>query len=410
MSLIGSQISAITGSTNTPAFVMNGSLSFDQSLQTIQVLTETPLTTPTIDPYSLQILMPVSALNNALRGTTIAIDPSGGMYQWRNWDGTNEKWIYDSVVIDASDIAHYISPTNVSNNNNIITSLGRFALLYVDFQRYVRDYFSFTGGYESLFVIPDEYTIDPGNKMGNSDTNPNKPTVAASNTLIEPSMSNYGLSCLLNGVNPINNTGTGAAVDGLTGSLTLSNITQNLRAVVSDDTFANRNVGKLGLSSTYGNLYPLSYYAITSTDASYQNALGPSYEFNWGVEDGFVPGDVLYLPPGTGSGINFKMSLGITDVDFQGGDIPGPTLVKPTTEQSSSTTNNYNGSVKYTASSTLINVTYNVGLVIRLVEDASFASVNIATIIASPVTVAANYNANDSTGANPSLNGLVWSA
>jgi hypothetical protein len=120
-----------------------------------------------------------------------------------------------------------------------VLSVGKYSTLYSDFQAYVTDYFSIDGGFSSLFVAASEFAIDESNVFDGE-----------------------SFVALLNGVaqDP-----SGRYISELAGSITIANIAKILKYSVDSNVFGNRG-----------------------TDIK-----------NWGVEDGFVPGDLIWVPEGT---------------------------------------------------------------------------------------------------------------
>jgi hypothetical protein len=120
-----------------------------------------------------------------------------------------------------------------------VLSVGKYATLYSDFQAYVAAYFGFDGGFSSLFVAASEFAIDDDNHFDGA-----------------------SFIALLTGVAP---DASGSYVSDLSGSITITNIAQLLKYSVDGNIFGNRN----------------------------------PEDKNWGVSDGFVAGDLIWIPAGT---------------------------------------------------------------------------------------------------------------
>ena len=120
-----------------------------------------------------------------------------------------------------------------------VLSVGKYATLYSDFQAYVAAYFGFDGGFSSLFVAASEFAIDGDNHFDGA-----------------------SFIALLTGSAP---DASGSYVSDLSGSITITNIAQLLKYSVDGNIFGNRN----------------------------------PEDKNWGVSDGFVAGDLIWIPAGT---------------------------------------------------------------------------------------------------------------
>jgi len=167
----------------------------------------------------------------------------------------------DSITISASDLKSWIS---VNGNNSQVVSVGAYTNMYGSFQTYVATYFGYAGGFASLFSGSTAFTL-PANDYTNMYNllNPTPRTVDAS----------------------------GAFLYDLSGSITFSNISQLLRYAVDTNVFGNRD--------------PVTGGQIGSTDPS-----GNTY--NYGVGDGFMPGDLIFVPIGT----KVTLSIGINPEVF----------------------------------------------------------------------------------------------
>ena len=146
--------------------------------------------------------------------------------------------VTDSFGTDEVTLTAEELTANLTNGANVI-SVGKYATLYSDFQAYVSKYFGFDGGFESLFLAASEFKIDGDNHFDGDSF------VALLSSVAE--------------------TPEGAHISELTGSITITNIAKLLKYSVDANVFGNRN--------------PASK--------------------DWGVADGFVPGDLIWVPGGT---------------------------------------------------------------------------------------------------------------
>jgi hypothetical protein len=152
-----------------------------------------------------------------------------------------------------------------------IISVGKYATLYSDFKRYVGSYFGYYGGFSSLFAAASEFNIDINNVFNGA-----------------------SFVRLLNGETKAS---TGCYIKDLSGSITISNITRQLRFAIDTNCFGNRIPGSID---------PTTGYYVDGSGT----AVDPSYNNNYGLEDGFIAGDLIWVPTGT------KITL-ILDIDSE---------------------------------------------------------------------------------------------
>jgi len=120
-----------------------------------------------------------------------------------------------------------------------VISVGKYSTLYSDFQAYVAAYFG-TNGFETLFTAASEFKIDEAN-------------VFDADAFI----------ALLTNVPDTES--TGASVSTMTGSITIADVDKLLKYSVDANVFGNRNPATA----------------------------------DWGVSNGFQPGDLIWVPAGT---------------------------------------------------------------------------------------------------------------
>lgn len=146
--------------------------------------------------------------------------------------------VTDSFGVDEITIDASELTAGVTDETQII-SVGKYLTLYSDFQSYVANYFGLSGGFSSLFTAASEFAIDTDNSF----------TGASFIALLTASAQDP----------------SGRYISEMTGSITIANIANLLKYSVDGDVFGNRN---------------------------------PEVK-NWGVEDGFVAGDLIWVPAGT---------------------------------------------------------------------------------------------------------------
>jgi hypothetical protein len=214
-----------------------------------------------------------------------------------------------SVSLSAAEL---ISGMNV--NGKQVFSVGKYATLYSDFKNYVSSYFGFDGGFSSLFAAASEFKIDTSNNFTGA-----------------------SFVRLLNGETKVT---TGNYISDLSGSITVSNLTKLLRYAVDTNCFGNRT--------------PSIDPSGTSVD--------PSYNSNYGVEDGFIAGDMIWVPAGT----TITLKLAIDSESFLPLNNVGPTFAAANYTQSTAYTG-ANFSQTTSATTNLISRTVKAPLLIKLV-------------------------------------------
>ena len=161
----------------------------------------------------------------------------------------------DTVTIAVSDFM-----TATSDPDNIIC-VGAYSTLYSDFITYVDKYFGFSGGFASLFSGETDYDISGQLNAGVFDVS------QLWHLIHDSAYSNAN----------------GSYKTDLSGSVTVSNITLLLRNAVDANVFNNRD------------------------PSNGTTAIDPSNRANYGVEDGFMAGDVIFCPSGTQITLNLNI-------------------------------------------------------------------------------------------------------
>ena len=154
-------------------------------------------------------------------------------------------------------------------SENQVISVGRYSTLYSDFESYIHTYFGNSGGFASLFAGASTYSINNG--------------------VFDPSAFIKMITA-----SPLN--GSGAYTEDLSGSITVSNINNLLKVACTSNVFGNR-------------------------DAS----------ANKSMEDGFISGDLIFIPNGTDFALNVNIdtegfipplnNYGVDNVDISNQDV-----------------------------------------------------------------------------------------
>jgi hypothetical protein len=163
--------------------------------------------------------------------------------------------------------------TALASTEDVI-SVGTLSSLYSDFKTYVGTYFGFNGGFETLFAAATEFVIDEDD-------------------LFEAD----SLVALIGGAAAGEDPAT-PYTKIMTGSITISNITKLLRYAVDSNCFGNR--------------------VPSGTD--------PTDETNFGVNNGFLPNDLIWVP----AGITVTLKLAIDAESFNPINNRGPNYVQNT--------------------------------------------------------------------------------
>ena len=154
------------------------------------------------------------------------------------FDSITDSFANDEIILSSEELT-----AGVTADSQII-SVGKYSTLYSDFQSYVASYFGLAGGFSSLFTAASEFAIDR----------------------VDPQTANvFNAASFIALLTASAQDPSGRYISDLSGSITISNIAKLLKYSVDGNVFGNRDrVVK-----------------------------------NWGVEDGFVAGDLIWVPAGT---------------------------------------------------------------------------------------------------------------
>jgi len=189
-----------------------------------------------------------------------------------------------------------------------VFSVGKYSTLYSDFTAYVASYFGYVGGFSSLFSGASEFAIDSDNTFTGA-----------------------SFVRLLNGEAV---DAEGKYISDLSGTITIGSITEILRYAVDANVFGNRD---------------------------------PTVK-DWGIADGFVPGDLIWVPTGT----TVTLKLGIDAESFLPINNIGPANNTTLTQNTTYTNGNFSSTTS--ASTTLISRTLTAPLLIKLVAASTISS------------------------------------
>jgi hypothetical protein len=255
---------------------------------------------------SVQVLFDVATFNTKLG---ITKNTANTQLVSTQFNPVTDQFESNNVAIDTVTLSSTEFVNGLVKPEQII-SVGRYTTLYSDFTNYVATYFGFDGGFSSLFTAASEFSIDDDG-------------VFDSNSMLS----------LLTGTT---GDGTGAYISDLSGQITIVNITKSLRHAVNTNCFGNRNPSNGG------------------------TAVDPANSSNYGVADGFVAGDLVWVNTGT----LVKLNLNIDTEGFNPVNNVGPqnTLLQVTNYTSG------NFSRETTATTTNINRSVRAPLLLKLVN------------------------------------------
>ena len=232
------------------AFTATGGFEMEEGFETITQLTEASFNSYDMT-NAVQVLFDVSTFNTKLG---ITKDADNSAITATSYDEVSETFPNDSITIDASEFKAGIP------SSSRIVSVGKYSTLFSDFINYIHMYFGYAGGFASIFNSGTTYDICGG--LFDADS----------------------LYKLIN--RSSSDTGNGVYVNDLSGSITISNINKLLRYAVDGNIFDNRSP--------------------TGDDSN--NASDPSFNNNYGVGDGFMAGDLIFVPSGTKITLNLNIA------------------------------------------------------------------------------------------------------
>jgi hypothetical protein len=266
---------------------------------------------------SVQVLMDVATFNSKLRLTKNAANTAVTV---SSFDEVNDYF----TKVDGTELNEIsLSATELKNGitkSAQVISVGKYSTLYSGFQSYVATYFGFDGGFSSLFTAASEFAIDTDNHFDGA-----------------------SFKSLLNGVAK---NAAGNYISDLSGSITISNITKLLKYAVNANTFGNRT--------------PIADLSQNSTGT----AIDPVDKNNYGVEDGFIAGDLIWVPAGT----TVTLVLKIDTESFAPLNNQGVSNASSTAQSQSTTFTSTNFTMATSATTELIKRTCTAPLLIKLVN------------------------------------------
>jgi hypothetical protein len=306
-------------SNSHPAFYAQGGYSFARGFDQIELTTVVDVLTYDVT-NTLQIELDVQLFNRKLgifkEADNISLSTTKyGDYATRYYDASYDVFFdnslnpveFNSITLTAAELAAAIT------SSSQIVSVGDYSTLYSDYVASVRQYFGYGGGFASLFTNAENFDIS-ADFDADAFYEILKGTDASSNTV--------------------------AYKRTPTGTITIDNVVEILRSAVDGNYFGNRDPSG----------------GATASD--------PSDNSNYGVADGFLDGDIIWVPQGA----TINLSMGVDS------EIIGAWLNNVGNEQllssSTSSTADSGAILSESTTSSLSNIsrTKSIPLVIKLVN------------------------------------------
>jgi photosystem II stability/assembly factor-like uncharacterized protein len=230
------------------AYVLDsiGGFSIDQSFPKVQLNTHLPILQYNISE-ALQIRYNVRTMNEKIG--VIKDENNDQVLEVIYYDSINQNLIddygnvKDSVTVSSSDFLHNLTTDN-------IISMGKMSSLYSDFNYTVMQYFGAPAGITSVFQNVEQFSANQGI---------------------------FDASAFISLVNSITFDGvTGSVISPLNGYFTVNNLNSHLRFICGSNVFGNRK--------------PSGYNGT-----------------NFTVFNGFMPGDLIYIPNGISITLNIEI-------------------------------------------------------------------------------------------------------
>jgi hypothetical protein len=236
------------------AFYGSGGFTMDQCFNTIKLQQQNPLLRYDVTK-AVQVRFNVRTFNEKI-----------GLYKAANnvdissseFNPVTDKFLENSITITAAEFLAGMSEEQV-------LSVGAYSTLYSDYIQFVNTYFGYAGGFSSLFADASEFDINGGV---------------------------FDASAFMNIIteSPADIAG-GANVKALDGSITISDINNLLKFAIDGNVFKNRTPQVLDATDASAS--------DTGYDASGFSYAHSLYKTNFGMADGFIHGDLIFIPAGT---------------------------------------------------------------------------------------------------------------
>lgn len=304
-----------------PAFSASGGFILERGFSTIKMLPQSDINVYDVT-NAIQLTFDVKTFNQKLGLTK---NESNVNIMTSNFNYITDTFPVDSISLSATEFVNGLTASSV-------LSVGSYSTMYSDFISYVSSYFGNFSGFETLFDEETVFSLNDGI---------------------------FDADAFIKLITQSDVSGNGSYVSAVSGQITISNINNLLRRIVDANLFGNRTP--------------------TGTNGT---AADPSNNTNYGVADGFIAGDLIWIPEGT----TVNLSIEIDAEMFLPINNIGPSLVQ--------NTNYVNGNFSASTNATTTNIqrTLKAPMLIKLVNateivnTVSFqmAGVSASTINTSP--------------------------
>lgn len=234
------------------AFYGSGGFTMDQCFNTIKLQQQNPLLRYDVTK-AVQVRFNVRTFNEKIglikQSNNVDIISS-------DFNSVTDKFPQNSITINASEFLAGMSAAQV-------LSVGAYETMYSDYIQFVNTYFGYAGGFSSLFADASEFDINGGV---------------------------FDASAFMNIITPYTTEG-GENVKPLEGSITISDINNLLKFAIDGNVFKNRTPQVLDATDASA-----SDPGYDASGFSYAHSL---YKTNFGMADGFIHGDLIFIPAGT---------------------------------------------------------------------------------------------------------------
>lgn len=282
------------------AFYASGGFTMEKRFPNINLITEKPVIQYDVT-QALQVRFDVRTFN---RKIGLLKDANNINTIDSSFDLVADRFPIDSITISAEEFV-------AGMHEYQVISVGTYANLYSDFISYVGTYFGYMGGFETLFDNAYDFSFTSGV---------------------------FDASAFVKLINEVETDPSGAYVKPLTGVITINDINAILAYAVDSNVFGNR-------------------VPLTGTTAA-----DPANHSNYGINDGFVAGDLIFIPAGS----TIKLQLAVADENNSSINNIGPTNAATATTLSNIASANGYFSETTTADVNNINRTLTAPILIRL--------------------------------------------
>lgn len=256
------------------AFYGSGGYTMDQCFNTIKLRPQAAVLRYDVT-NSLQVTFDVRTFNSKIG---LYKDANNQYVNYTEFDVSSDTFPTDTITISSTEFVNGMSESQV-------ISVGAYSTVYSDFIEFVNTYFGYAGGFSSLFSSASEFDINGGVFNAASFIK----LITATDYVVD--MSN---------------------VKAVTGTITIANINALLKYAIDGDVFGNR----IPQESTGTASNP-------ATDASGEAVSSTLYKSNYGMADGFIADDLIFIPAGT----TVKLHLVIDSENYNPLNSMGPSNV-----------------------------------------------------------------------------------